>query len=267
MIYNALALREIFHLEFLRWLAKKIKPNNYALKDGTNLRFFFNSIRYSEDMDLDIVKGEVYVLQEVVMKILTSSSFLDNLRPFGIREVIPPNIAKAKQTETTQRFKIHLLSETGENLFTKVEFSRRGFRGKIVVESVPKVITRAYKIAPLLVPHYDICSAISQKINALATRRIIQARDIFDLYILSSQYSCNYPKKEDITKDDKAIFDEKKLTSAYANVFEISFEEFRDTVLAYLEPEDINLYKSEQVWDEIKLKVAEFINEIKETCG
>jgi len=51
--YNQLQLREIFHLEFLRWLGRKLKPKNYCLKGGANLRFYFNSFRYSEDMDID----------------------------------------------------------------------------------------------------------------------------------------------------------------------------------------------------------------------
>mgnify|MGYP001601104310 FL=1 len=50
MVYNSLQLREIFHLEFLRWLGRKVKPDYYAIKGGTNLRFFFQSFRYSEDM-------------------------------------------------------------------------------------------------------------------------------------------------------------------------------------------------------------------------
>jgi len=52
-MYTHLQLREVFHLEFLRWFGKRVRTNYYALKGGVNLRFFFNSFRYSEDMDLD----------------------------------------------------------------------------------------------------------------------------------------------------------------------------------------------------------------------
>ena len=135
-IYNQLQLREFFHIEFLRWMSRKIKADNYALKGGANLRLFFNSIRYSEDMDLDIRGIIVGNLKALVMKILQSPSFNDTLRPFGIERIIPPDISKAKQTETTQRFKIHLITSSGEDLFTKIEFSRRGFKGKAVVQPV-----------------------------------------------------------------------------------------------------------------------------------
>ena len=256
-IYNQLQLREFFHIEFLRWMSRKIKADNYALKGGTNLRFFFNSIRYSEDMDLDIRGIIVGNLKALVMKILLSPSFNDTLRPFGIERIIPPDISKAKQTETTQRFKIHLITSSGEDLFTKIEFSRRGFKGKAVVQPVSDNILRAYKMTPLLVSHYEIESTIAQKIGALAGRSIIQARDIFDLYMLSSQYT---PRKT-------VILDKNRLTKAHDNIFEISFVQFRDSVLSYLSPEDRASYESADSWDEIKLKTANFIAELRGNHG
>lgn len=247
--YNQLQTREIFHLEFLRHMARKVKHDNYALKGGTNLRFFFKSLRYSEDMDLDVKGIGVSLLKETVMKILQSPSFLDMLRPFGIERVTPPNISKAKQTETTQRFKVHLISVAGEELFTKIEFSRRGFKGQVVMESVADNIARAYKIPPIIIPHYDLFSAITQKIDALATRSVIQARDIFDLYLLQSQYKG--APSTNINMD--------KLKKAHSNIFEINFTQFRDTVLSYLSEEDRFAYSSVASWDEIKLRVAIFI--------
>ena len=253
--YNSLELREAFHLEFLRWLGRKMKVKCYALKGGVNLRFYFNSSRYSEDMDLDIQGVEVEHLKDIVMKILQAPSFQDTLKPFGVERVVPPDIARAKQTETTQRFKIHLITSAGEDLFSKVEFSRRGFKGKVVVQSISDIILRVYKLSPLLVPHYDIQSAIMQKIGALATRSAIQARDIFDLYILSPQHE---PPETKEIKINKA-----KLTKAYENVFEISFEYFRDTVISYLSCEDQAIYNSPPLWDEIKLKVSNLIEDLQ----
>ena len=255
IIPNSLQLREIFHLEFLRWFTRKTKAKYYVLKGGTNLRFFFNSFRYSEDMDLDINGVEVNSLKDIVMKILQLPSFLDTFKPFGIEEIVPPEITHAKQTTTTQRFKIHLITSAGEDLFTKIEFSRRGFRGKIIVQPVLDTILREYKLLPLLVPHYDIESAIAQKIDALATRSLIQARDIFDLYILSSQYQHSETEKIKINPTT--------LTKAYENVFAISFEQFRDTVLSYLSSEDQAGYNSPSLWEEVNLKVANFIEELQ----
>ncbi len=254
-IHDPLQSREVFHLEFLRRFGRGAKADNYALKGGVNLRFFFQSLRYSEDMDLDIKGIRVDVLRDIVMGILEARSFQETLRPWGIGKVIPPNINKAKQTETTQRFKIHLLMSGGEDLFTKIEFSRRGLKEKAVIQPVPDVILRAYKMPPLLVPHYVIGAAITQKIGALAMRSALQARDIFDLYVLSSQAG-----EDDFSQK---LTTAALLAKAHERVFKVSFEQFRDTVVSYLVPEDQRVYATPDTWDEIKLKASNFIEELQ----
>ncbi|MBU4149228.1 MAG: nucleotidyl transferase AbiEii/AbiGii toxin family protein [Candidatus Omnitrophica bacterium] len=252
-MYNSLQLRELFHLEFLRWFGRRTKAGVYALKGGANLRFFFKSFRYSEDMDLDVRGIGVAALKDTIMGILQSPSFYDTLKPFGVERVVPPDILKAEQTETTQRFKVHLVTFAGEDLFTKVEFSRRGFKGNVIVNPVSDIILREYKMPPLLVPHYDIQSAITQKIGALAARPTIQARDIFDLYILISQRAPGAIEE----------IGEAKLTKARENVLEVSFGQFRDTVLSYLSSGDRAQYDLSSLWDEVKLKVSDFIGQIR----
>lgn len=252
IIYTSLQLRELFHLEFLRWLGKKIKPRNYSLKGGVNLRFFFGSFRYSEDMDLDVQDISVEALRDRVMQILKLPSFQNGLKPFGIEKIIPPDIAKAKQIQTTQRFKVHLITFAGVDLFTKIECSRRGSNGKVVVEAVGNKILWEYKLTPLLVSHYDLTSAFKQKINALANRSVTQARDIFDLYILSSQVNLEKTRK------NLSSVDNKNIKKAYQNLFEVGFYQFRDSVLAYLSEDDRKVYDSKGAWDEVKLKIADY---------
>jgi hypothetical protein len=186
---------------------------------------------------------------------LGARPFAENLRGFGIQRIVVPDMLKAKQTQTTQRFKIHLVTVPGQDLFTKVEFSRRGFKGDIVVQAVRDPVLRAYKLAPLLVPHYDIIAAVTQKIDALATRTVIQARDIFDLFVLSPQVES--------TKISEIRPGAEKLKKAHQNIFLIAFEQFRDTVLAYLAPEDQAVYASAAAWDEVKLKTASFLEEFQ----
>ncbi len=252
-IHTPLQMREVFHLEFLRWFSRKFEAEHYCLKGGVNLRLFLKSIRYSEDMDIDIQGVRIERVKKIVMEILSARGFSDNLKSFGIEKIVPPDIAKAKQTETTQRFKIHLLTSGGEDLFTKVEFSRRGMKGNTIVESVSTSILRSYKMAPLLVPHYDVSSAVAQKIQALAQRSVLQARDIFDLFVLSSQYNEVQGKSYQLSKT--------VLKTAYDNIFLMNFHRFRDTVVAYLGAEDQKTYSSQAVWDEIKLKAAHFLEE------
>lgn len=255
IIYSGLQLRELFHIEFLRALGRKLKAENYAVKGGINLRLFFKSLRYSEDMDLDAAGIGVHELKEVVMKILEARSFRENFYGFGIKDVIPPNIKIAKQTSTTQRFKVHLITTAGEDLFTKIEFSRRGFIGRVIIESIPAPVMRSYRLAPLIIAHYDAQSAAAQKIRALASRAAVQARDIFDLYTLSSQIDLNELKK-------LKSLNHATISKAYERIFEVNFAIFKDTVVSYLCEEDQNIYSNASYWDEIKLKSANFIEEL-----
>jgi hypothetical protein len=165
------------------------------------MRFFFGSIRYSEDMDLDLSEIRIDIVQDIVLKILNTRDFIDNLRPYGIQNISVPDMTKAKQTETTQRFKIHLITFAGEDLFTKVELSRRGLKDGITANAIPDSILRTYKLAPIIIPHYDALSATIQKISALASRPAVQARDIFDLYILSPKITISEINSSEILND------------------------------------------------------------------
>jgi len=256
VIYTPLQLRELFHIEFLRWLGRRLKADRYALKGGVNLRLFFKSIRYSEDMDIDVKGVAVHELKDLVMTILRTPSFKEGFFGFGIKDVIAPDIRAAKKTQTTKRFKIHLITAAGLDLFTKIEFSRRGFSGKVVVESVSAAILRSYMLMPLVVAHYDVFSAVGQKIDALASRSVVQARDIFDLFALSNQTALP------LSRGDLAIR-ASVLDRAYDRIFEVDFDMFRDTVVSYLSDEDRHVYDRASSWEEIKLKVAHFIEELK----
>lgn len=230
------------------------KPQRYCLKGGSNLRFFFKSIRYSEDMDLDAVSIAKDALLEAVMAILNSLSFQKSLKSLGIEAIKVLDISKAKQTETIQRFKVHVISSSGEDLFTKVEFSRRGTKGQSRVEPVLDSVLRPYLLAPLLVPHYTLGAMIEQKAHALISRKVPQARDIFDLYLLSSQYN-----PEQASELKLALVSAAK---AEQRIFEIDFREFRDNVIAYLSAQDQGVYNNSQVWDEVRLKVIDFLGEL-----
>lgn len=252
--YSPLQLRELFHLEILRLFAQKLKPGHYALKGGVNMRFFFGSPRYSEDMDLDAQGIDIIDLQDKVMAILSARSLLDTLASSGIIRIVPPDILKAKQTETTQRFKIHLITSAGEDLFTKIEFSRRGIGLGVRVESVRAEILRALRLPPLMCPHYDAETAMQQKIGALAGRSATQARDVFDLYLLSTQVKqsleqLNIPEKETLKK-------------AIENIYTVDFNQFNDTVLSYFPHEQRFFYNDAGRWDEIRLIASQCIEEL-----
>jgi len=255
IIYNHLQLIEIFHLEFLRWFGRRVQANCYALKGGSNLRFFFNSVRYSEDMDIDISGIRVDVIKDEATRILDASSFADALRSFGIRRIVAPDMAKAKQTETTQRFKVHLLTAAGEDLFTKIEFSRRGMEEGVETGLVSEAVLRAYKTTSFPVPHYGLRAAVRQKVRALAGRSTAQARDVFDLFMLSSQ-AAGRPEAGAWAALEPAV-----RGKAAEQVLSITLEQFRDTVVSFLSPDDQAVYQETDAWEDIKLRVVHSLEE------
>lgn len=259
-MYNSLQQREIFHLEFLRWFSRKLAPDYYALKGGVNMRFFFSSTRYSEDMDLDVSGIRVDILQDAVLKILKTRSFRENLRPYGIEDIVSQDMEKAKQTATTQRFKVHLMTFSGVDLYTKIEFSRRGLKEGITVSAIPDKVLRPYKAAPIIVPHYDAAAAVMQKIDALASRPAVQARDIFDLFILGPGI--------DVSEIERSLRPEDEIIEkAYENLFLVDYEQFRDEVISFLSAEEQANYDSSLFWDEVKLRVSELLERIKKEDG
>jgi predicted nucleotidyltransferase component of viral defense system len=243
---------EVFHLSFLRGLVRAVPPAAVILKGGTNLRFFFGSPRFSENMDFDAADVSVHTLRDETMKVLTSSPLLDTLRTFVVERVVPPNRSTATQTETVQRFKIHLVTTAGEDLSTKVEFSRRGIGEPVRVEGVAASVLSAYRMMPLVVPHYGAAAAARQKIRALISRRQTQARDVFDLYTLSTHPDlAGVDLRKGLSADEVATVADR--------IYSISRAQYRDTVVAFLSPDDRPTYGSAATWDEVRLRVLALV--------
>jgi predicted nucleotidyltransferase component of viral defense system len=129
---------------------------------------------------------------------------------------------------------------------TKIEFSRRGLRGKINFATVNKIILQKYQLPPIMVNHYAADEALQQKIVALATRNHTQARDVFDLYILLT----SYVKTIFFNPKTKSILDKAK-----ENLLTITFQDYKSQVVAFLPIEYQNQYDSITLWDDIALTV------------
>ncbi len=237
---------EVFHLVFLSFLGRKADKRAYALKGGCNLRFFFHSPRYSEDMDLDVAGIPVFKLREIVNALLGSAPFAQAL---SVHRVRIDHITEHKQSETTQRWKLGL-SIPGEEqpIPTKIEFSRRGLQEDSVFERIHPEILDRYRLTPFLCSHYPAGIACRQKIEALATRAVPQARDVFDLWLLgSAERLCQA----------RAEIDPGIRETAATNLASLSFDHFRGQVLPYLNPDDQRAYASADVWERMQLELME----------
>jgi hypothetical protein len=197
-------------------------------------------------MDLDVDGLEVQVLTEKVREILGSRPFAQILEARGIHI---GRVTEHKQTNTTQRWKLGLRIEgSAVPIPTKIEFSRRGLDHGVSFGSINAEVCRYHQLPPLMVSHYDAAAAFRQKVGALADRREIQARDVFDVHHLIAIGA----GREAIREVSRHV-----IKRASANALTVSFATFKSQVLAYLHPEEQARYDSAAVWDSIVLEVVE----------
>jgi len=238
---------EAFHLLFLDQLSRKLDQSLYVLKGGCNLRFFFKSIRYSEDIDIDVQIIAQETLRNKIRNILNTAPFNQAL---SVRKLSIDSITEPKQTQTTQRWKIFLkIDNSPIVLNTKIEFSRRGITQEAQFETIDKELIRQYRLTPFFVNHYSAESAFCQKIAALILRTQTQARDIFDLYLLR-----HFIKEIKIPKELV-----QELHTAIERIHSINFEDFKSQVLAYLATEHQQEYDSVEAWESIQLDVINIL--------
>ena len=235
--------REVFHLLFLERLLKVSDPGAFALKGGINLRFFFGSPRYSEDMDLDVRAGAVGTLRKNGFRILRDRAFARALATYGIDELIVGDPAKAKQTATTQRFRARLVTAAGETLPTKVEFSRRAAVGESAVATIDPAVAQRYRRLAFACRRYGAAAACLQKALALANRRQAQARDAFDLYVLWLGGHARPGRVGALAAAERDRAMESLLGFTYAD--------YAGQVLDFLEPAERERYAGKARWTEV----------------
>lgn len=243
---------EIFHLLFLRAFGARVDKALFALKGGCNLRFFFKSIRYSEDIDIDIRTMSVSTLRNNVSRLLDAPAFAQTLRAQGIEIA---RISLPKQTGTTQRWKLTLrITASGAAVPTKIEFSRRGLDGETAVEPVDTGIIRAYRLYPVIVQHYTVHTAFAQKVSALALREQIQSRDVFDLKQLLDSGGAGQPLPATAAAN---------LVAAIDNALAVDYDAFAGQVLAYLEPEYQEHFGRRKAWADLQDQVVEGLEALR----
>lgn len=243
---------ELFHLLFLRHLGEVVDRNFFILKGGCNLRFFMKSIRYSEDIDLDVKITAVETLRKNVRKALLSPSLLHTLQSRGLRVA---NITEPKQTGTTQRWKIELHRINSEtSIPTKIEFSRRKTAPvDSLLEPVDPEIIHRHRLYPILIQHYSGIEAFAQKLDALCSRQAIQTRDLFDLHLLLGQ---------GIQPTLPPAFKKSGWQQTMESIQVLRQEDFLGQVVAYLDPHYAEYYSSPVAWDTIKVDVTEALKKL-----
>lgn len=232
---------ERFHLVFLRHFAAVISPGTICLKGGVNLRLYHNSPRLSEDIDFDARVVGVDILKKNVNKVLASRPLLTELAAVGITLT---EIKPAKQTQTVQRWKFHVIHEANP-LPTRLEFSRRQdepFESS-VTEPPAAALLAAQQVVPFVFNHYTPPAAYRQKINALAARTQVQARDVFDLHHLSQYAAAGRAAPPEL------------VAQAMEQLGLISFAMFKDQVVPFLPTDLAAHYGTPEAWKAMSEKV------------
>lgn len=147
-----------------------------------------------------------------------------------------------------------------EDAATNIEFSARGTEAVPVLERCDEELARRLHARVVLLNHYPPIHAIEQKVGALAARSETQPRDVFDLDHLFRQYPHDFHRAE-LTR---AV-----IRAAISRAWALSYKEYLDLVVEYLDEEIESLYKSEKAWDEMQLSVTsrleERLNELETT--
>lgn len=232
-------------------LEARLNRANWVVKGGVNLRAWFGSRRYSEDLDLDVAAFAPHVLRERFDKILLSRSLGDLLASQGLEL---GRVSKPTQTDTTQRWKLELKAAgVSVPLHTKVEFSRRESREEYALEPVRSDIVRPYGIPVPTANHYTARSAIRQKIQALASRSETQARDIWDLdHLLRTTHGDPRPLSDGIRV---------ALPGAAERAMSLGYDVFKAQIVPYLSPDDQTTYGTRDTWDRMCELVVERLEE------
>jgi len=238
---------ECFHLVLLRMLESRLDRAGWIVKGGVNLRAWFGSLRYSEDLDLDATRGNPHALAERVDKLLAARPFHDLLAAQGLTLT---RTSKPKQTDPTQRWKFELHTAGAElPLHTRVEFSRRGGADDHALEPVRAEVVRGYGLLAPTVQHYTARSAARQKIQALASRSQPQARDVWDLEHLLRT-----------TGVDPGPFtapERKTLGTALDRAVGLPYDAYRSQVVPNLAPEHQELYGTSETWERMRELVVD----------
>jgi hypothetical protein len=240
---------ELFHVAFLDVLSRRLDPARYVLKGGANLRYFFGSARYSEDIDIDLLGVPSWSVEKKVDDVLASNPLkaLLQIGDVGIAE-----FSKPKQTETTQRWKVAVDTPSrADPVRTKLELSHRGSQQEYRLEAIPSRIVEPYAMRAPSVQHYTGSAPTEQKVMALAGRSETQARDVFDLDLLLRRGSL-----------PAGSVDPQALLEARDRALQLPFAAFRDQVLPFLEPDLLELYDAD-AWEQMQTFVAGKLEEAR----
>lgn len=252
---------ELFQLAFLEVATTRLPLDDFVLKGGANLRFFYRSARRSVDMDFDY-SGAAARFDRFATRVdeVFASPALDAiLRLRGIR---PVDVRQHKQTPTTRRWKLQLVAEGVEGEPSKIEFSGRAVGGAhaedVQLATVDSELAKRLRSRAPRLRRYGPRAAIAQKIGALRLRSHTEPRDVFDLDHLMREFPGELAGVE---------VDAAELRAARDRAMDLRYEDYSTAVVPYLQEELVDLYGSEDAWTGMQLRVVDGLEQRLDIVG
>ena len=240
---------EGFHLAFLTALADSAGADSFALKGGSNIRFYFSSLRFSEDIDLDVFARDPRTFTGRVEKAFGSQALSRLLSSIGVTVI---DLNPKDRSTTRERWMVGLRHRSlPADVRTKVELSHRtsDLSRFVTVERVPASAVARYAPLPApLVAHYLPAGAIAQKATTIGQRSETQPRDVFDLDHLSRMFP---------SAPVRGLVAETDLSASIERVYEIGFPEYRSKVVPFIEPSLQASFDSQDVWGAMQVRAIE----------
>jgi len=171
-------LKEYLQVSILEYLYSISESDVITFQGGTCLRLLYGCPRYSEDLDF-VVSG-TEILPTIFKKI---SPAVEKLSPLFEGKVW---MRIQKESESLVRWKLYYEPvENNENTSVSVEFAKYpAYTSQLLPLKVPK----GYPATPLILVKAETEQEIlADKINAIATRKYLKGRDIFDIWLLKSK--------------------------------------------------------------------------------
>jgi hypothetical protein len=240
---------ESFHLALLAVLGERGGRDAFVLKGGASLRFFLKSLRYSEDIDIDVPAMESWLFTERIAKAVGSELLA---RLLGLLGTTVETGYRKDYSSTKEKWSFELRhADVTVPVWTRLEvsyreyqYARESWETDRPTAGVMAPYSRALR-APLIT-HYLAPAAISQKIHALWDREETRSRDVFDLDLLLRGWQ---ERPTDVTEVD--------LKAAIECAIGVGYEAYLSEVVTYLEESVASSWEEKAVWDHLRAFVVD----------
>lgn len=162
-------LREYLQLVLLNYLFQEKESVRIFFKGGTAIRFFFNSPRFSEDLDFSTTYSKKRI-REIIKKVSLAIQ----------REIPSLKIVPLYSGKETERFRLkYETKELKYPLIIRLDFHQVR---RIGATTVSPLSTKFPIVIFPLIPHLTAEELLKEKVKALLSRG--KGRDFFDVWYL-----------------------------------------------------------------------------------